>query len=181
MSKGWRNYISPYLLKCEKRMLYFRLHTLINHLKIETKEIYYKDYKLSVRYFYDDKYEIHFNLYFVDPQNKVQTLVFSCTLNSLDKKGSEMLTGDYFQSHIDRKTKEILPKVSFGAIFHEIIRENRSCFDFIKNIYSTSKDDVIGNGYSLSDDGYSFWEKQVANNLAVWIDGEKRFKAILNN
>ena len=162
-------------------MLFFRLHALINHLRIETKEVYYKDYKLSVRYFYDNKYALHFNLYFIAPQNKVQTHIFSCTLNSLDKKGSEMLSGDYFQNHIDRKTKEILPKVSFGAIFHEIIRANRSCFDFIKNIYSTSKDDVIGNGYSLSVDGYSFWEKQVANKLAVWVDGEKRFKAILNN
>lgn len=121
-----------------------------------------------VRYYYNDKDEIHFSLY---SRDKSKSHLLSCSLKSLDGNGN------YFQINIHRKTREVLPKTSFGAVFHKIIREHRNDFSFIKEIYSTSPYNTISN--SLSDDGYRFWEKQVENNFAIWIEDENRFKAIL--
>ncbi len=166
MNIKWRKYLSPCLLKHEKQLRSLKLYRFINFLKLETFEVYHNGYKLSVRYFYEDKDEIHFNLYY-----QIKNPVFSCTLKRLDSNGG------YFQIHINRNTKDILPKTSLGAIFQKIIREHRNDFTFINEIYSTSPDNNISN--SLSPTGHRFWEKQVENNLAIWIEDENRFKAIL--
>lgn len=175
MTRGWRNYISPLLLKCEKIFEILHLNSFIIFLKVETKEINYNGYTLSVRYFYFDTSELNFSLFFNNSKSKYPVL--TCSLNSIE----ELPPGNYNQSHIQRKTNDIFPKDSFGAIFHEIIRLHKEDFFMIKNIYSTSIDIQLSKGYTLSDLGYRFWEKQTENKLAVWIEDEKRFKAILNN
>lgn len=167
MDLKWRKYLSPCFLKFRNQLERLKLYTFIDFLRVETMTIYHEKYKLIVRYYYDNKDELHFSLFYLS-----QNPVFSCTLKSLNANGR------YFQMHIARKTKDILPKISFAAVFQKIIRENRNYFHFIKEIYSTSPDNSLSNSLSL--DGQRFWEKQVENNFAIWIEEEKRFRAILD-
>jgi hypothetical protein len=192
MKEGWRNYISPHLLKCEKQLRFLHLFKFIRFLKYETIIVYYKAFKLKMMHSFNDKFELAFELFYIEPNNKNETHVLNCTLQGLwvnnptMKGNTENLfygQGDYYQSSLNRENKDfrLSPDVSFAATFQEIIRNKRKEFGFIKGLFSTSKNVAISKGGTLSDKGYMFWEKQVANKLAVWIDGEKRFKAILNN
>lgn len=138
------------------------------------------------------EHELRFKLFYNAPENNLVTEVFNCTLMGLWKDDNERETadlikcwglhkeGDYLQQTISRKPEiKILTDISLTAVFHEIIRNKRENFNFINNIYSTSEIAYFSFGYSLFSMGKRFWEKQHERGLALWIESESRYKAIL--
>ena len=186
MRKGWRKYIKKYIIKIEPLMFSLRLHSFMYFIKTIKKTYKFKEYKLVMRHKFDNIYELHFELHHTCPNN-IKTHVLNCTLEALwyDKQKMEdndmsyclYKEGDYFQCSLNRENKDfkLSPNISFTAVFHEIIRNKRYEFEFIKNIYSTSK--LSHN--SFSGDAQMFWEKQVKNGFATLIEEEGRYKAII--
>lgn len=86
--------------------------------------------------------------------------------------------GDYYQWSLDRCNYELHPHVSYTSWFHDMIRINRNLFPFINNIYSTSKLSWLMN-YPVKPDSINFWKKQVDKGLAIYIEEEQRFKALI--
>lgn len=192
MKKEWRSYITVCFIKIQPLMFSLRLHRFMHFLKVIKKTTKYKEYDLIMSHKFDNRDELNFELYYKAPDNNIKKHVLSCRLDGLWKDKSKIQNpvqvfdshkeGDYFQSFINRQNKEykLSPNVSFAAIFHEIMNENRHEFCFIKNIYSTSKLDSISNGNSFSESAESFWKKQVENNFASWVENEARYRAILD-
>lgn len=118
-------------------------------------------------------------------------ILWECNLKGLWKDEYEKATpdlvhiwsmhsdGDYFQHTLIRHNKTLHPRISYTALFHEMVRNNIKQLAFIKNIYSTSEEARLSMGYTISPPAKAFWNKQVENNLASFIPAEKRFKVSL--
>jgi len=152
-------------------------------------EIIYQNYILTMEGQQGDQ-DLYFRLYYQENENEARTEVWNCTLKGLWEDEYEKETpdlrscwdlhqeGDYFQQTITRLDTS-LPHISFTAIYHEIIRNNRADFEFITNIYSTSTLSWLSMGYNIYPDATRFWARQVENGLAQRIEEEFRFKAVL--
>lgn len=152
-------------------------------------ETQYQNYTLTTEDQQGDQ-ELYFRLYYQENVNEAKIEVWNCTLKGLWEDEYEKETpdlrrcwdlhqeGDYFQQTITRLDTS-LPNISFTAIFHEIIRNNRIDFDFINNIYSTSTLSWLSMGYNIYPQAVNFWTTQVENGFAEKIENESRFRAIL--
>lgn len=124
-------------------------------------------------------------------ENKEEILLWECALmglwrNDTERETPELLMvwgmhniGDYFQQTLVRHDSTLHSHTSYTAVFHDIIRENRQDFDFIKNIYSTSNLNWLSMGFHYSIDAKRFWDMQVEKNVAEFIEAEERYRALL--
>ena len=152
--------------------------------------IQYQDLFLEFPDDTDGSIDVGFKLTTIN-EKKEEVLLWECNLMGLwrdwsirelpDLKRTWGLhtQGDYFQQTITRHNNELHPHISYTAIFHQIIRENRQVFSFIKNIYSTAELGWLSMGYHISIDGNRFWVKQFENLLAERIEEQGRYRAIL--
>lgn len=150
-------------MQIQHRNLVFELDNSISHqLTVNIKPI-------------DDPYEI----------------LWDCTLEGLWKDEMERPSddlervwqmheeGDFFQQTIYRHNNELHKGISYTALFHEMIRDNRLQLEFIRNVFSTSRLAWLSMGYAVSEDSLDFWRRQEAAGLAEFIVEEQRYKALL--
>lgn len=120
-------------------------------------------------------------------------ILWDCNLKGLwyDKNERETLSlttiwsmhnkGDYFQQTIFRHNRSIHPHISYTAWFQDMLAINKINSSLIENIYSTSALDWLSMGYAMSAVATRFWQQQVSNEKAIFIETEQRFKALLNS
>lgn len=137
----------------------------------------------------ENEHEIHFRI--TSEDNFYSDSLWECTIQGLwrdefirettelklvwDKHGE----GDYFQCTLMRHNKDLHQGVSYTALFHEMLREYIDSFPEIRNLYSTSKLPELNMGFGLYPQAEKFWEIQVKNKVAEFIEPEQRFRAIL--
>lgn len=134
-----------------------------------------------------DPFKVHVSL--MQAANPVEEL-WECGLDALWEDDSVRSTpdlrrvwdmhceGDYYQQTLQRNNKDLHPHLSYTAVFHEMVRNNRAALKFIRNIYSTSNLDWLRMGYRIYPPALRFWQIQEERGYATYIQEEERYRAI---
>jgi hypothetical protein len=135
-----------------------------------------------------DPFKVHVSLMLA--ANPVEVL-WECGLDALWEDDSVRPTpdlrrvwdmhseGDYYQQTLQRHNRELHPHLSYTAVFHEMIRNNRTNLKFIRNIYSTSSLDWLSMGYRIYPLALQFWQIQEQGGYATYVVDEQRYRAVL--
>jgi len=137
----------------------------------------------------EDEHNIHFSIRI--SSDAFSEELWECRLkglwrDDLERETPDLLViwgmhqiGDFFQETLIRHNKKMHPGVSYTAWFHDMYLANRHLFDFINNIYSTSKNTALSMGFDISPNATNFWNKQVEKNIALYIENESRFRLLI--